>query len=152
METNKYHIILRRILEHCRRQCNRKGGIVYLLNEQLVLLPCDLLEIFEGHNIARKKLRSELSLFMRGERSADKYREAGINWLDYCGAILINSYPTYFERLPMLLARIKRGAAQLQKLCSFSGSDRSRDKSGSMPVACAVSGGGGATGHICISA
>ena len=106
MGTNKYHIILRRILEHGRRQCNRKGDIVYLLNEQLVLLPVDLLEIFEGHAIARKKLRSELSLFMRGERSVDKYQEAGISWWDYCGAILINSYPTYFERLPMLLSRI----------------------------------------------
>ena len=76
------------------RQSNRKGNIKYLLNEQLTLTPADLLDIFEGHGIARKKLRSELKLFMRGgERSVEKYREAGINWWDYCGSILVNSYP-----------------------------------------------------------
>ena len=106
MATNKYHQILRRILDSGKRQSNRKGNIVYLINEQLSLTPADLLDIFEGHGIARKKLRSELKLFMSGERSVEKYREAGINWRDYCGSILVNSYPTYFEKLPPLLARI----------------------------------------------
>lgn len=106
MATNKYHQILRRILDSGKRQSNRKGNIVYLINEQLSLTPTDLLDIFEGHGIARKKLRSELKLFMSGERSVEKYREAGINWWDYCGSILVNSYPTYFEKLPPLLARI----------------------------------------------
>lgn len=106
MATNKYHQILRRILDSGKRQSNRKGNIVYLINEQLSLTPADLLDIFEGHSIARKKLRSELKLFMSGERSVEKYREAGINWWDYCGSILVNSYPTYFEKLPPLLARI----------------------------------------------
>lgn len=98
--------MLRRILDSGKRQSNRKGNIVYLINEQLSLTPADLLDIFEGHGIARKKLRSELKLFMSGERSVEKYREAGINWWDYCGSILVNSYPTYFEKLPPLLARI----------------------------------------------
>lgn len=106
MATNKYHQILRRILDSGKRQTNRKGDIIYLLNEQLSLSPGDLLEIFEGHDLARKKLRSELRLFMSGERSVEKYREAGINWWDYCGSILVNSYPTYFEKLPPLLKRI----------------------------------------------
>lgn len=106
MATNKYHQILRRILDSGKRQSNRKGNIVYLINEQLSLTPADLLDIFDGHGIARKKLRSELKLFMSGERSVEKYREAGINWWDYCGSILVNSYPTYFEKLPPLLARI----------------------------------------------
>lgn len=106
MATNKYHQILRRILDSGKRQSNRKGDIIYLLNEQLSLSPGDLLEIFEGHGLARKKLRSELRLFMSGERSVEKYREAGINWWDYCGSILVNSYPTYFEKLPPLLKRI----------------------------------------------
>ena len=79
MATNKYHQILRRILDSGKRQSNRKGNIVYLINEQLSLTPADLLDIFEGHGIARKKLRSELKLFMSGERSVEKYREAGIN-------------------------------------------------------------------------
>ncbi len=45
---------------------------------------------------------------MQGERSVEKYREAGIHWWDYCGSILVNSYPTYFEKLPPLLAKINR--------------------------------------------
>ena len=62
-----------------------------------------MLEIFERHNIARKKLRNELCLFMAEDRDLTKYREAGINWWNYCGQILINSYPTYFEKLPALI-------------------------------------------------
>ncbi len=67
-----------------------------------------LVLIFESHGIARKKLRNELSLFMEGERNVEKYREAGINWWDYCGSILVNSYPTYFEKLPPLIAKINK--------------------------------------------
>lgn len=106
MKQNKYHQILARIIDRGRYQYNRKGKIIYLLNEQLSLSPADLLDIFEGHSLARKKLRSELSLFMSGERSVEKYRQAGINWWDYCGSILVNSYPTYFEKLPPLINRI----------------------------------------------
>ncbi len=105
---NKYHQILERILGSGKRQENRKGNIKYLLNERLSLTPADLLDIFEGHGIARKKLKSELRLFMQGERQIEKYREAGINWWDYCGSILVNSYPTYFEKLPPLVAKINR--------------------------------------------
>lgn len=76
------------------------------MNEQLSLSPADLLNIFEGHGIARKKLKNELQLFMQGERSVERYREVGINWWDYCGAILVNSYPTYFEKLPPLIEKI----------------------------------------------
>ncbi len=108
MKRNKYYAMLDKILQHGKRQGNKKGNIIYLLNEQLHLLPLDLLEIFEGHSIARKKLRSELSLFMAGERDLTKYREVGINWWDYCGQILINSYPTYFEKLPALIEQINR--------------------------------------------
>ena len=104
--TNKYHQILSRILDTGKVQQNKKGSIRYLLDERLCLTPSDLLDIFETHGIARKKLRAELSLFMRGERSVEKYREAGITWWDYCGATVVNSYPTYFEKLPPLIAKI----------------------------------------------
>ena len=103
---NKYHRILNKILQEGKNQENKKGSITYLLNEQLSLTPGDLLDIFEGHNLARKKLRSELDLFVSGERNVDKYREAGISWWDYVGPILVNSYPTYFEKLPPLVAKI----------------------------------------------
>lgn len=105
---NKYHGILQKILSSGKNQKNKKGDIRYLLNEQLTLSPVDLLEIFESHNLARKKLRTELRLFMKGERQTSKYREAGITWWDYCGSILVNSYPTYFEKLPPLINQINR--------------------------------------------
>lgn len=66
------------------------------------------MEIFEGHQIARNKLRNELELFQSGERLTERYREAGIQWWDYCGSILVNSYPTYFEKLPPLINQINR--------------------------------------------
>ena len=105
---NKYYSIMEKVLEEGKYQKNKKGGIKYLLNEQLHLRPVDLLDIFEGHSIARKKLKNELSLFMSGERSVERYREAGINWWDYCGSILVNSYPTYFEKLPPLINKINK--------------------------------------------
>lgn len=103
---NKYYQMLDKILRSGKSQTNRKGHIRYLLNERLVLTPADLLDIFESHGIARKKLRAELSLFIRGEREVEKYREAGITWWDYCGHTLVNSYPTYFAKLPPLVAQI----------------------------------------------
>lgn len=105
---NKYYAMLANILDNGKQQKNKKGNIIYLLNQQLSLDPADLLDIFEGHNIARKKLRNELQLFMQGERNVERYREVGINWWDYCGSILVNSYPTYFEKLPPLIAKINR--------------------------------------------
>lgn len=103
---NKYYQMLEKVLNSDKTQQNKKGGIRYLLNEHITLTPADLLDIFESHGIARKKLRNELSLFMDGERNVEKYREAGINWWDYCGSILVNSYPTYFQKLPPLIERI----------------------------------------------
>lgn len=91
-----------------KEQTNKKGNIRYLLNQQLSLSPADLLDIFESHGIARKKLKNELQLFMQGERNVERYREVGINWWDYCGSILVNSYPTYFEKLPPLITKINR--------------------------------------------
>lgn len=110
---NKYYLILDKILTCGSVQSNRKGNIQYLINEHMTLTPSDLLDIFESRGIARKKLKSELNLFMQGERCVDRYRDAGINWWDYCGSILVNSYPTYFKRLPPLINRINK-----EKRCS----------------------------------
>lgn len=119
---NKYYAILGKILKEGKNQTNKKGNIRYLLNESLTLTPGDLLDIFETHGIARKKLRSELSLFMKGERDVEKYREAGISWWDYCGRILINSYPTYFEKLPGLIEKINREKRSSKNYVLFLGS------------------------------
>lgn len=103
---NKYYQMLGKILKEGKVQTNKKGSIRYLLNERMTLMPADLLDIFESHGIARKKLKAELGLFMRGERDVERYREAGITWWDYCGRTLVNSYPTYFKKLPPLIAQI----------------------------------------------
>lgn len=105
---NKYHCILDKITRVGKMQNNKKGNIKYLLNEQLDLKPVDLLDIFESHGIARRKLKNELELFMQGERQINRYRQVGISWWDYCGSVLVNSYPTYFEKLPPLIARINK--------------------------------------------
>jgi thymidylate synthase len=72
----------------------------------LELKPIDLLELFEGRNMPRKKLKDELQLFIAGERRTEAYREAGVTWWDYVGPIMINTYPTYLEQLPPLIKRI----------------------------------------------
>ena len=105
---NKYYQTLDKILQTGKTQTNKKGCIKYLLNERLMLTPADLLDIFESHGIARKKLKEELKLFMQGIRNVERYKEAGITWWDYCGHTLVNSYPTYFEKLPPLIAKINR--------------------------------------------
>ena len=119
---NKYYRMLGKILETGKMQHNKKGDIKYLLNEQLSLTPADLLDIFESHGIARKKLKSELQLFMQGERQVEKYRNVGINWWDYCGSVLVNSYPTYFEKLPPLIAKINREKRNSKNYVLFLGS------------------------------
>jgi thymidylate synthase len=105
---NKYHQILNKILSMGKTQHNKKGSIQFLLNQKLELKPIDLLELFEGHAVARKKLKDELGLFMTGERSTEAYRDIGVSWWDYCGPILVNSYPTYFEQLPKLIEKINK--------------------------------------------
>ena len=103
---NKYHEILTKIVSKGKTQKNKKGGVKYLHNQKLELKPVDLLEILEGHPLARIKLREELDLFMLGETNVEEYRKAGVTWWDYCGSILTNSYPTYLEKLPKLISKI----------------------------------------------
>ena len=89
-----------------KTQNNKKGNIKYLTNEVLRMEPADLLDIFETHSIARKKLKTELKMFEAGITSTEQYRSEGITWWDYCGEQLKNSYPTYFNRLPALVKKI----------------------------------------------
>lgn len=120
---NKYHEILDKILKKGRRQENKKGSITYLVNQALELKPIDLLELFEGHAVAKKKLKDELVLFMRGERSTEAYRVIGVSWWDYCGPILVNSYPTYFEQLPKLIEKINKEKRTSKNYVLFLGSN-----------------------------
>lgn len=103
---NKYHKILQKILQKGKEQVNKKGSIKYLLNQKITFNKGDLLEVFEDHTIARNKLKQELELFELGVERVKEYNEAGINWWDYCGERLINSYPKYIGKLPELIDKI----------------------------------------------
>jgi thymidylate synthase len=120
---NKYHEILSKIVAKGKEQHNKKGSIKFLLNEKLELKPIDLLELFESHVLAKKKLKDELGLFMMGERSTEAYRDIGVSWWDYCGPILVNSYPTYFEQLPRLIERINKEKRTSKNYVLFLGSN-----------------------------
>ena len=116
---NKYHRILTKILSEGKAQENKKGRICYLLNEQICMTPADLLDIFEGHGIARKKLKDELNLFMQGERDVKKYQEAGITWSDYCGHTLVNSILPILKSYHRSLKKSMRKSAIARTMCCF---------------------------------
>lgn len=120
---NNYHHLLREILRQGCPQRNKKGNLKALLNKTMELTPADLLDLFEGHPIARIKLKNELQLFMKGERNTAVYRENGVHWWDYCGPILVNSYPTYFEQLPPLIKRINSEKRASKNYVLFLGSN-----------------------------
>lgn len=119
--TNLYHQTLSEILERGNTQRNKKGGIKYLTNYVLHLTPADLLEIFETHGIARKKLRTELQMFEAGITSTEQYRAEGITWWDYCGEQLVNSYPTYFRKFPALVCKIRQEMRESKNYVLFLG-------------------------------
>ena len=75
---NKYYLLLGKVLAEGKTHQNRKGKIKYLLNEKLTLTPADLLDIFESHGIARKKLKEELKLRWKkdGDEVIIQYAEA----------------------------------------------------------------------------
>lgn len=106
MAKNKYYQILEKILESGSTQTNKKGGITFLTDEHHVFTTEQLLEIFEQHPIAKKKLSEELQLFMNGVEDVEAYNKVGVQWWNYCAPKLFNSYPKYFAKLPGLIAKI----------------------------------------------
>ena len=68
----------------------------------------DLLKIFSDHKVAKTKLQKEIDLYFKGVIEVKKYNEAGIFWWNYCSPSLINSYPTYFKKLPALIKKINK--------------------------------------------
>jgi len=105
---NKYYQVLQNILETGKDQANKKGNIKYLLNQPLSMNVDDLEKIFSEHKVARKLLARELDIYMTGETEVKKYNDANIHWWDYCAPNLVNSYPTYFAKLPALIAKINK--------------------------------------------
>ena len=105
---NKYYKLLSKILSNGQEQKNKKGNIKYLLNEVLSMDLKDILKIINEHPIAKKKLSKELSLYCNGVTSVKDYNAAGITWWDYCAPNMINTYPTYFKKLPALIEKINK--------------------------------------------
>jgi thymidylate synthase len=105
---NKYYKTLQTILEKGKTQSNKKGNIKYLINEVLSMDKKDLLKIFDEHKIAKTKLQKELYLYFKGITEVEEYNKEGIFWWDYCAPTLINSYPTYFKKLPYLIEQINK--------------------------------------------
>tara|TARA_R100001443_G_scaffold114684_1_gene131024 strand:- start:1366 stop:2001 length:636 start_codon:yes stop_codon:yes gene_type:complete len=105
---NKYYKLLKTILKKGKSQTNKKGSIIYLINQKLSLYTKDLDLLFADHKIPKKLLEKELQLYMEGIVSVDKYKEQKINWWDYCYPTMINTYPTYFKKLPDLILKINK--------------------------------------------
>ena len=105
---NKYYKLLEKIISNGKKQTNKKGNITYLINESLKLNENDILRILKEHPIAKKKLSNELELYCSGITSVKEYNAVGITWWDYCYPEMINTYPTYFKKLPVLIEKINK--------------------------------------------
>ena len=105
---NKYYRLLKKIISNGKKQTNKKGDITYLINESLKLNENDILRILKEHPIAKKKLSNELELYCGGITSVKEYNAVGITWWDYCSPEMINTYPTYFKKLPALVEKINK--------------------------------------------
>ena len=82
---NVYFDILDKIMSVGKMQINKKGSIKYLTNEVLYMEPADLLDIFETHGIARKKLKTELKMFEAGITKMQKHLDTANLAVTNCG-------------------------------------------------------------------
>jgi len=105
---NKYYKLLNNIINTGQKQNNKKGNIIYLLNEVLSMNVNDLNKIFNEHKIAKKKLKNELILYCNGVDEVNEYNKLKITWWDYCKPKMINTYPKYFKKLPELINKINK--------------------------------------------
>jgi thymidylate synthase len=102
----KYFNLLQNILTNGLEQKNKKGNIKFLINQMLQLSVIDIKELFDTYPVAKTKLKAELELYMKGVVKTTEYNKKGINWWDYCSPTMINTYPTYFKKLPQLIEQI----------------------------------------------
>jgi thymidylate synthase len=103
---NKYYKLLNKILKQGKFQTAKKNGSIYLINQTLSFSKNQLEKLFVEHKVAKNKLSKELDLYMKGETLIKEYNNKDIFWWDYCSPELINSYPTYFKKLPKLIEKI----------------------------------------------
>lgn len=106
---NKYFGLLRNIIVEGKSQQQKKGEIVYLLNQLLSFNKAEIDELLNNHyKVPEKLLKRELKLYMEGNTNVADYKSQGINWWDYCAPTMLNTYPTYFEKLPDLIDKINK--------------------------------------------
>jgi len=105
---NKYYKLLNKIINKGLKQNNKKGNIIYLLNEVLSMNVKDINQIFNEHKIAKKKLENELILYCNGVDEVKEYNKLKITWWDYCKPKMKNTYPKYFKKLPELIKKINK--------------------------------------------
>ena len=106
MKNNQYFDLLNKILDWGRPQQNKKGDIIYLLNQTLSLDVKEVKTLFTKYKVAKKKLGDELELYLEGETDINKYHDKNITWWDYIGEKFVNSYPTYYKKVPGLIKKI----------------------------------------------
>jgi thymidylate synthase len=119
---NKYYKVLQKVLKTGKTQLNKKGNIKYIINESLSMDKKDLIKIFKEHPIAKIKLEKEINLYFKGETNVKEYNKEGIFWWDYCSPTLVNSYPTYFKKLPALIDKINKEKRSSKNYVLFIGS------------------------------
>tara|TARA_R110000868_G_scaffold279203_1_gene539248 strand:- start:6743 stop:7375 length:633 start_codon:yes stop_codon:yes gene_type:complete len=103
---NKYYRLLSKILKQGKFQTAKKNRSIYLINQTLSFSKNQLEKLFVEHKVAKNKLSKELDLYMNGKTLIKEYNDQDIFWWDYCSPELINSYPTYFKKLPKLIEKI----------------------------------------------
>lgn len=105
---NKYYKLLNDIINTGQKQNNKKGNIIYLLNQVLSMNVNEINKIFNEHKIAKKKLKNELILYCKGIDEVIEYNKLNITWWDYCKPKMKNTYPKYFKKLPKLINKINK--------------------------------------------
>ena len=107
IKENSYYNLLRKIINNGKMQKQKKGKIIYLIN-QLLSFSKEELDVLltETYKVPEKLLKRELKLYMEGNTNVKDYKEQGIHWWDYCSPTMVNTYPTYFKKLPKLIEKI----------------------------------------------
>ena len=106
---NKYYQVLQDTLSGQVQQ-GGKGPSTFKINKTLSVIENEIKDIFAQHvGIPCTMLSDELDLYLSGETQLSAYNDKKIKWWDdYEAPTLINTYPTYFVKLPALIDQMNR--------------------------------------------
>lgn len=106
----EYRKLCWEIFKSSNYQENKKGMSKYLLNYHMIFKRASLeKDIADEYSLPTYKLITEMKLYLRGESSTAKYREKGIEWWNYAGDEMINSYPHHFKNAEAVLRDVYKG-------------------------------------------